>query len=336
MRLPDSRIWSLTAMAVLAASPAMAGRPAPVSPPPGASVNGPSADYPVLVGGSYTVGKTLFTPADTMNYDAVGYASIAAGEGALVAAGHHTLPVPSYVEVTSLDSGRTIVVRITRRGPMDSANLIELSASAAAQLGVGDHAGVRVRRVNPPEQERAQLRGGGPGPERMATPKGLLAVLTRRLNPDGIVTLSGPADTPPGAAPIAPTAVVPAPAPHSSPVVATPQAGPSHPVVPSPKPKPAPKPAPPPPVAPTPPRPVAETPDPVAETPAGKLVIQAGAFAVKANADAVAARIGGRVFRAGSLWRVQAGPYGNRAQADAALAKVRAAGYSQARIQHAE
>jgi rare lipoprotein A len=42
---------------------------------------------------------------------------------------------------------------------------------------------VRVRRVNPPEQDRALLRSGNPAPERMATPKPLLDVLQRKLDP---------------------------------------------------------------------------------------------------------------------------------------------------------
>jgi rare lipoprotein A len=93
--------------------------------------------------------------------------------GGAISAAHHTLPLPSYAEVTDLKTGRTILVRVERRGPGDSQHAIELSPGAAAQLGIaaGSNEGVRVRRVNPPEQDRALLRSGNPAPERMATPK---------------------------------------------------------------------------------------------------------------------------------------------------------------------
>jgi rare lipoprotein A len=66
------------------------------------------------------------------------------------------------------------------------------------------------------------------------------------------------------------------------------------------------------------------------------VAIQAGAFASKDRADAAAAKIGGQVSRAGSVWRVRKGPFATRAEAEAALAQVRAAGYSDARIQRAD
>ena len=120
--------------------------------------NGPGSDFPVVIGEQYSVGSTVYTPADVMNYDAVGYIAVD-GQGVGISAAHHTLPVPSYVEVTSLTSGRTILVRVDRRGPMDSNRVISLSQGAAAQLGVGDHDTVRVRRVNPPEPERPEQPG---------------------------------------------------------------------------------------------------------------------------------------------------------------------------------
>ena len=175
--------------ALAAAMPVMAHAPLPPAPAmpdaPMRAISGPAADYPVTVGDSYRVGDAVFTPANAMNYDAVGFASVATG-GVGVSAAHHTLPIPSYVEVTSLANGHTILVRVERRGPMDSSHAIELSPDAASQLGVtaDGRAPVRVRRVNPPEGERAMLRAGMTAPERMPTPKPLLAVLQRRLASD--------------------------------------------------------------------------------------------------------------------------------------------------------
>lgn len=170
VRLPTLIAAPLLAIALLGASP-----------PPPADRMGPAGDYPVTLGDPFTVDGQTYTPLDTMNYDAVGYA--AETEGAGVAGGHRTLPYPSYVEVTALDSGKTALVRIDRRGPMTGDGLIELTPMARAQLGLapGQRAAVRVRRVNPPEPERALLRTGQQVPARMDTPPGLLAALKRKL-----------------------------------------------------------------------------------------------------------------------------------------------------------
>src|SRR5690606_29754421 len=74
-----------------------------------------------------------------------------------------------------------------RRGPMDGHALIGLSRGAIAQLSASNGTPVRVRRVNPPEDERALLRAGSPAPLRMDTPMPLVEVLKRKL-PDQPVT----------------------------------------------------------------------------------------------------------------------------------------------------
>lgn len=48
---------------------------------------------------------------------------------------HPTLPIPSYVRVTNLRNGRTVVVRINDRGPFSNKRLIDLSYTAAYKLG---------------------------------------------------------------------------------------------------------------------------------------------------------------------------------------------------------
>jgi hypothetical protein len=65
---------------------------------------GPAGDYPMVLGAPFMVDGVTYTPADTMNYDAVGYAGEDGGEG--ISGAHHTLPLPSYVEVTALDRAR--------------------------------------------------------------------------------------------------------------------------------------------------------------------------------------------------------------------------------------
>lgn len=144
--------------------------------------SGPAADYPVRIGESYTVGDTVYRPEDKLNYDMVGRVSLDTEGGEGISIAHKTLPLPSYAEITSLESGRTILVRVERRGPMINDRLVALSPGAASQLGIStDGAPIRLRRVNPPEVERAMLRTGGRAPERMETPKPLLSVLMRKV-----------------------------------------------------------------------------------------------------------------------------------------------------------
>ena len=56
-------------------------------------------------------------------------------QNALTAA-HRTLPFGTIVQVTNLDNGRTVSVRITDRGPYAGDRLIDLSAGAARILGL--------------------------------------------------------------------------------------------------------------------------------------------------------------------------------------------------------
>lgn len=302
MRLPVNRFLPFSAFILLAACGGATH--AEVAPP--RVTAGPGADYPIVVGAPFTIDGTTYTPADKMNVDQVGYAYSGAEGGMAISAAHRTLPVPSYVEVTSLESGKTILVRVERRGPMTGDGLIELSPGATAQLGVSPagRAPVRVRRVNPPEIERAALRRGERAPDRMDTPKSLLAVLLRKLNPSL-----------PGAAPAVGTLSSPiaVPAGQAADTVKRPRAAVA-----------APKPA-------------AAAPTVPPRSPArGGSVVQVGAFSSKANADATAAKVGGRVSPAGRLWRVRMGPYAAASEATAALAKAKGAGYSDARIQRAD
>ena len=50
-------------------------------------------------------------------------------------AAHPILPIPSYVRVTNVENGRTVIVRVNDRGPFLSDRIIDLSYVAAAKLG---------------------------------------------------------------------------------------------------------------------------------------------------------------------------------------------------------
>lgn len=171
-------------------------RPRLGSPVPPPKPRGPAADLPVKVGKPYQVGGVWYAPADDPGYDEVGLASwygaqfhggqTANGEQFdmdRVGAAHKTLPLPSYVEVTALDTGRTIVVRINDRGPFVTNRIIDLSRRSAQLLGIQRTgvARVRVRRVFPSEADKLELRWGRPASERPYASGEELAQLNRRF-----------------------------------------------------------------------------------------------------------------------------------------------------------
>ena len=123
------------------------------------------------VGAPYQSGGVWYVPAEQPNYDETGLASWygdafngkATANGEIfdmygVSGAHATLPMPSIVEVTNLDNGRTLQVRMNDRGPFHPGRVIDLSRGAADRLGfaVAGTAHVRVRYVGP-----ASLNGVG-------------------------------------------------------------------------------------------------------------------------------------------------------------------------------
>jgi rare lipoprotein A len=94
----------------------------------------------------------------------------------LPSAAHKTLPLPSIVEVTNLDNGRKLKVRVNDRGPFVDGRIIDLSKAAADQLGYqrSGVARVRVRYVGPatktPFDERRIIAAAPPPPEPRYTP----------------------------------------------------------------------------------------------------------------------------------------------------------------------
>ena len=62
----------------------------------------------------------------------------------LFTAAHKTLPLPSYVRVTNLDNGRSLVVRVNDRGPFHPGRVMDLSYAAAVKLGVDRMGTARV------------------------------------------------------------------------------------------------------------------------------------------------------------------------------------------------
>ena len=115
-------------------------------------------------GGAYKVGKPYningrtYVPAENPHYRAEGVASwygrdfhgrlTANGEVYdmhSISAAHTTLPLPSYVRVTNLNNGRSIVVRVNDRGPYHRDRVIDLSIGTAKALDFYHRGIARVR-----------------------------------------------------------------------------------------------------------------------------------------------------------------------------------------------
>lgn len=59
-------------------------------------------------------------------------------------AAHKTLPIPTYLQVTNLDNGKKVVVRVNDRGPFHGNRIIDLSYAAASKLGFAQNGTGRV------------------------------------------------------------------------------------------------------------------------------------------------------------------------------------------------
>jgi rare lipoprotein A len=122
----------------------------------------------------YEVNGREYQPRVVRRYDEVGVASwydypkqtrrTASGEwfdARALSAAHKTLPLPCLVEVTDLENGRKIRVRVNDRGPFAKGRLIDLSPAAADRLGMSRQgtARVRVRQLGPaPVADSGEIR----------------------------------------------------------------------------------------------------------------------------------------------------------------------------------
>jgi len=121
------------------------------------------------------LGKRYHVMASAVGYDKTGVASwygkkfhgrkTSSGETFdmyKATAAHRSLPLPTYAEVTRLDNGRSIIVKINDRGPFVHNRLIDLSYGAAVKLDMigGGTAPVRVRAIT--FKKSGQQNTGGP------------------------------------------------------------------------------------------------------------------------------------------------------------------------------
>lgn len=280
------------------------------------------SDSPVRVGDPYTINGRTYTPANPSHYDEVGLASYYGNELAGrptangesfnpsgISAAHRTLPLPSYVEVTSLQTGRTILVRINDRGPFAGDRIIDLSVGAARLLGIVEQgtAPVRVRRLQPVETDRARLRNGQQAEARLETSPQLLQALRAQFERGGGII---PQATP---SPDAPSTAV-----HAVDTTGSSRPGVDWQVEDAPQAEP---------MRPTP---------PTASQATGSYFVQLGAFSNAANAQRLANRAQNlgtvRIVSAGSIRRVRLGPYPTIEAARQALRRAQSAGFGDARV----
>jgi rare lipoprotein A len=277
------------------------------------------------VGQPYQIEGVWYYPGEDFSYDETGIASwygeqfhgryTANGEVFdlnSVTAAHRTLPMPTVVEVTNLENGRVIQVRVNDRGPYARGRIIDLSRRSAQLLGFEQQgtAKVRVRILVPESIQVASLAG-----RNSDEAKALSAVDPPKPAPS-IKVATEPLAPPPGVrvevAP--PVAQLPRPAPTPPPppeatLVAS--AAPPHTV-------------------------------PVAVVPvkATQIYIQAGAFAKPDNAYRVknqldplgAVKVSGVHTKGIDVYRVRLGPIPSVEEADRLLAQVVGTGLTEARI----
>jgi rare lipoprotein A len=273
------------------------------------------------IGSPYQIDGVWYYPQDDPNYDESGIASwygapfhgqsTANGEtydqNALTAA-HKTLPMPTYVRVTNLENGRSIIVRVNDRGPFVNGRVIDLSRRGAQLLGY-DQVGtarVRVQAVQPgmPGVEPTMLaQPSSPDqPRVMAAPRA--AVTAEALPPPpGVKGQSAPAAGPVTAQATSPTATLASQAAAAPPDLNRQQI----------------------------------LQEPVRPT---SIYVQAGAFTVFDNANRLRARlqpvapakVSSTIVKGIEYFRVRIGPMQSVDQADQALQQVIHLGAADARI----
>lgn len=110
-------------------------------------------------------------------------------------AAHKTLPIPSYVRVTNLQNGRTIVVRVNDRGPFHQGRIIDLTYAGASKLGFIEQgtAPVKIEVLEP--QQAAQSPPGGLNQASEITPAVAASGLSKAPAPKDSAGYQLPANT---------------------------------------------------------------------------------------------------------------------------------------------
>lgn len=120
-------------------------------------------------------------------------------------AAHPTLPIPSYARVTSLESGKSVVVRINDRGPFHPGRVVDVSYTAALKLGLlgkGSHQ-VEVERLFPNDPlQMASERRSATSEAQSAPPEIAALMLEDRVRTDSAAVAAVGPDVVPQLVPI--------------------------------------------------------------------------------------------------------------------------------------
>lgn len=111
-------------------------------------VHVPEARTPPAPPEDAAAGEALGEGSASYYHDTLEGRATASGEpyrGAALTAAHRSLPFGSKVRVTNPANGRSVVVRINDRGPFAAGRVIDLSRSAARQVGLLERGHGRVR-----------------------------------------------------------------------------------------------------------------------------------------------------------------------------------------------
>jgi rare lipoprotein A len=116
------------------------------------------AQVPVKTGSAYEVKDEWYFPMHQPSYNETGLASwygpgfagkqTASGEifnPNDFTAAHPSLPMPSIIEVTNLDNGRVVQLKVNDRGPFHSERILDVSQAAARELGMMGKGTAKVR-----------------------------------------------------------------------------------------------------------------------------------------------------------------------------------------------
>jgi rare lipoprotein A len=328
------------------------------------------------VGNPYEIKGVWYYPAVDYNYDSTGTASWYGEqfEGRLTANGeifdlnqltaaHTTLPMPSIVQVTNLENGRALQLRVNDRGPFVGGRLIDVSRRAAQLLGF-EMRGTTLVRVKVLKEES-------------------IAAAEEAMHGRGQIMVAEAYPSPPIPPPVESATAAPPPAirrvaappPVMAPIEPPPSLPPQMAMAPSEPPPASPGPPPPRMVLPSPSRFALIAPAEAAELPlvraparasktspapisvpqmppspvrmaaatngsSGRIYVQAGAFSMRDNAQRVQSRIArlGRVqvtaasVHGVEMYRVRLGPFASAEQADHLLARLVDNGYPGARL----
>lgn len=135
----------MTALVLAAALAACQSAPPPPPPP-----SPPAANLPRFietgVASWYGPGFARKRTADGERFDLNG-----------LTAAHRSLPLNSYVKVTNLENGLSVVVRINDRGPYFAGRVLDLSPRAARALGMKENGLARVRIEEVPTAEARSM-----------------------------------------------------------------------------------------------------------------------------------------------------------------------------------